>query len=87
MKETHYERTPDEYRDALLKAREVEDFLPPPEFLIPKVDTQKVTISLSTKSIKFFKNVSEKTGAPYQQLIRKVLDSYADHHARTGTSE
>ena len=87
MKETHYEKTPDELKDALLKAREVADFLPPPELLIPKVETKKVTISLSTKSINFFKNVSKKTGAPYQQLIRKVLDSYADHHAKTGTSE
>ncbi len=87
MKENHYEQTPDEFRDALLKAREVADFLPPPELLIPKTETKKVTISLSTKSIKFFKNVSEKTGAPYQQLIRKVLDSYADHHAKTGTGE
>ncbi len=87
MKETHYEQTPDELRNALLKAREVEDFLPPPELLIPKEETKKVTISLSTKSIKFFKNVSEKTDIPYQQLIRKVLDSYADHHTKTGTDK
>ncbi len=87
MKENHYEQTPNELRDTLLKAKEVADFLPPPELLIPKVETKKITISLSTKSITFFKNVSEKTSVPYQQLIRKVLDSYADHHAKTGTGE
>ncbi len=87
MKKTRYEQTPDEFKDALLKAREVADFIPPPELLIPKVETKKVTISLSTKSINFFKNVSEKTSVPYQQLIRRVLDSYADHHAKTGTGD
>ncbi len=40
MKETHYEQAPDEIKNALLKAREVEDFLPPPELLIPKEDTK-----------------------------------------------
>ncbi len=87
MKENRYEQTPDELQNALLKDREIADFLPPPELLIPKVETKKVTISLSTKSIKFFKNVSDKTNIPYQQLIRKVLDSYADHHTKTGTGD
>lgn len=87
MKENHYEQTPIEYRNDLLRAKEVADFLPPPELLIPKVETKKITIALSTKSIKFFKEVSEQTHIPYQQLIRKVLDSYAEHHLKSGTEE
>ena len=77
----------EEYKNELLNAREVKDFLPPPEQLVPKVETKKVTISLSTKSIEFFKSVSAKTDVPYQQLIRKVLDTYADHHAKTGSGD
>ena len=87
MKKTHYEQTPAEFRDKLLKAKEVADFLPPPELLIPKVETKKVTIMLSKKSINFFKNISEKTDIPYQQLIRKVLDSYADQYTNSGTGK
>lgn len=87
MKKTHYKQTPAEFRDELLKAKEVADFLPPPELLIPKVETKKVTIMLSKKSINFFKDISEKTDIPYQQLIRKVLDSYADQHTKTGTGD
>ncbi len=83
MKETIYKETPAEFKEALARAREVKDLLPPPELLIPKTETKKVTISLSKKSIDFFKSVSEKNNVPYQRLIRKVLDSYADHHAKT----
>jgi len=87
MREAHYENAPEEYKNELLNAREVKDFLPPPEQLVPKVETKKVTISLSTKSIEFFKSVSSKTDVPYQQLIRKVLDTYADYHAKTGSGD
>ena len=56
----------------------VEDFLPPPEKLILKEGNSKVTILLSKKSINFFKEQSKKTGVPYQSMIKKVLDLYAD---------
>ena len=77
-----YSDAPEEIQDALLNAEEIEDFLPPPELLIAKEETKKITISLSKKSIDFFKSVSEETHIPYQQMIRKVLDNYTEHYTR-----
>ena len=77
-----YSNAPDEIREAFVNPIEMEDFLPPPELLILKEETTKVTIALSIKSIDFFKTVSKATHVPYQQMIRKVLDSYTDHYAK-----
>lgn len=73
-----YEDSPAEVRDSLKSARLVADFLPPPEKLILKEDTKKITIVLSKKSVDFFKEKSKKANVPYQQMIRKVLDTYTD---------
>jgi predicted DNA binding CopG/RHH family protein len=77
-----YEKAPEDIREELLSAKEVENVLPPPELLILKEETKKVTISLSKKSINFFKQISGETQIPYQQMIRKVLDTYTDHYAK-----
>ena len=81
-KKIKYKEAPEEIQEELLSAKTVADFLPPPELLIPKEETKKVTISLSKKSIDFFKQVSEETNISYQQMIRKVLDTYTDHYAK-----
>jgi len=80
-KDLKYEEAPEKIREALLEVNQFENVLPPPELLIPKEETKKVTISLSKKSIDFFKRISEETHIPYQQMIRKVLDTYTDHYA------
>jgi predicted DNA binding CopG/RHH family protein len=77
-----YSDAPDDIQDALLNAKEVVDFLPPPELLFVKEETKKITISLSKKSIDFFKNASQKNHIPYQQMIRKVLDNYTEHYVK-----
>ena len=77
-----YNDAPEEIHDALLNAKEIDDFLPPQELLIAKGETKKITISLSKKSIDFFKSVSEENHVPYQQMIRKVLDNYTEHYAK-----
>lgn len=77
-----YRDAPEDIHDALLEAKEIDDFLPPPELLITKEETRKITISLSKKSIDFFKSVSKENHIPYQQMIRKVLDTYTDHYAK-----
>lgn len=81
-RDVKYENAPKDIQDELLSAKEVKDVLPPPELLIPKEETKKITISLSKKSIVFFKQISEETHIPYQQMIRKVLDTYTDHYAK-----
>ncbi|EPG72800.1 toxin-antitoxin system, antitoxin component, ribbon-helix-helix domain protein [Leptospira fainei serovar Hurstbridge str. BUT 6] len=56
--------------------------MPPPNKLILKEENSKVTITLSKKSISFFKDQSKKSGIPYQTMIKKVLDLYTDHYAK-----
>lgn len=58
----------------------VEDFLPPPGQLVLKEDSVKVTISLSRKSVDFFKAHATQSKVPYQRMIRTLLDSYADKY-------
>jgi predicted DNA binding CopG/RHH family protein len=61
--------------------RFIKDFLPPPDQLILKEDGVKVTISLSKRSVDFFKKHAKKSKVPYQRMIRRVLDEYATQHA------
>lgn len=77
-KKTAYTKTPNDVAKAINSSIVIHDFLPPPDQLITKEDNSKVTILLSKKSISFFKAQSKKSGVPYQSMIKKVLDLYAD---------
>ncbi len=68
------------YTDEPLEMEVVEDFLPPPEKLVLKEDTVKVTISLSKESVDFFKKRSRELHTPYQKMIRRVLDLYTERY-------
>jgi hypothetical protein len=59
----------------------VADFLPPPERLVIREDGVKVTLSLSRRSVDFFKAHAARSKVPYQKMIRTLLDSYASKHA------
>jgi predicted DNA binding CopG/RHH family protein len=61
--------------------RVIKDFLPPPDQLILKEDGVKVTISLSKRSVDFFKKHAKKSRIPYQRMIRRVLDEYASAYS------
>ena len=67
------------YTDELVNARVTKDFLPKPEDLVFKEDNVKVTLSLSKKSVNFFKRQSEKLHTRYQTMIRSLLDQYAEN--------
>jgi predicted DNA binding CopG/RHH family protein len=71
------------YTDERLDMEVVEDFLPPPEKLVLKEDTVKVTISLSRPSVEFFKKKARAQRTPYQKMIRRVLDLYAERYQHT----
>ena len=58
--------------------RVLRDFLPPPGKLVPKEDAVKVTISLSARSVHFFKKEAARSGVQYQRMIRRVLDAYVE---------
>ncbi len=59
----------------------VPDFLPRPEALVFRDERVKVTIALSKRSVEFFKAEAHKHKTPYQRVIRRLLDAYAEHHA------
>ena len=63
----------------------IKDFLPPPDQLILKDDGVKITISLSKRSVDFFKAHARKSRTSYQRMIRRVLDEYAGHHSAKGS--
>ncbi len=71
------------YSDEPIKVgKPVKDFLPSPEELVLKENTVKVTISLTKDSVDFFKKHAKKYGTPYQQMIRRLLDAYAQAHRK-----
>jgi predicted DNA binding CopG/RHH family protein len=57
----------------------VADFLPSPEELKLKSENTKVTISLSSESIAYFKEAAKKNDMQYQKMIRQLLDEYVAH--------
>ena len=58
--------------------RVMKDFLPPPDELVLREDNVKVTLSLSRRSIAFFKREAGKRRVPYQRMIRALIDAYAE---------
>jgi len=66
------------YSDEPIEAVVVNDFLPPPEKLVTKDEKVKITISLSKKSVDFFKDQAKKHNTNYQKMIRNLLDMYAE---------
>jgi predicted DNA binding CopG/RHH family protein len=65
------------YTNEPLKMAVVEDFLPPPDQLVLKQDTVKVTIGLSKRTVEFFKAQARQNHSHYQKMIRQLLDLYA----------
>jgi len=63
----------------------VPDFLPSPEELAYKEDTVKITITLSTESVEFFKQEAKKHHIQYQKMIRRLLDAYTQSHKQPPT--
>ena len=59
--------------------RVMKDFLPTPEELALKDETVKITISLTRRSVNFFKKEAELHHTQYQRMIRTLLDEYAAH--------
>jgi predicted DNA binding CopG/RHH family protein len=74
-------RTPRYTDERLGRLEIIEDFLPPPDQLVLKEDGVKVTISLSKRSVEFFKSHAARSKVPYQKMIRSLLDNYADQYS------
>jgi predicted DNA binding CopG/RHH family protein len=59
------------------KVKIISDFLPSPDNLVLKEETEKVTLSLTKESIDFFKKIAKKNHTQYQKMIRNLLNQYA----------
>ncbi|HEX7046113.1 MAG TPA: CopG family transcriptional regulator [Gammaproteobacteria bacterium] len=75
-RKTHYTDEP------MNAGKRVKDFLPPPDELVFKEDSVKVTITLSKSSVEFFKREASKHKTPYQKMIRNLLDAYTEAHRK-----
>lgn len=64
------------------RVRVVEDFLPSPEALVTREENVKVTLSLSRRSVDFFKRTAKQRRVPYQRMIRALVDAYAEKQER-----
>ena len=63
------------------RVRVIEDFLPPPDALVPCEENVKVTLLLSRRSVDFFKRAAKQRRVPYQRMIRALVDAYAERQA------
>jgi hypothetical protein len=68
------------YSNEPIEAEVVRDFLPPPDQLVLTEEGVKITISLSRRSVEFFKEAAKRNHTSYQRMIRRLLDAYADQH-------
>jgi predicted DNA binding CopG/RHH family protein len=64
------------------KVKVVKDFLPPPDKLVMREANVKVTLSLSQRSVDFFKREAGKRRVPYQRMIRALVDAYAEREEK-----
>lgn len=63
------------------RVKVVKDFLPSPDKLVLRETNVKVTLSLSKRSVDFFKREAGKRRVPYQRMIRALVDTYAERQA------
>lgn len=64
--------------------KQVVDFLPSPEELRLKSETTKITISLTSESLAYFKEAAKANHIQYQKMIRQLLDDYVAHRKNVG---
>lgn len=80
-KKTEYSIAPEELADSIEKGIKVLDFLPPPGELSRRSPKVKVTITLSARSVEFFKSHAKTNHTKYQTMINEVLDQYAQKYS------
>ncbi|MDE1901718.1 MAG: hypothetical protein KGI37_08755 [Alphaproteobacteria bacterium] len=56
----------------------IKDFLPPPEQLVRREDTVRVTSEFTRSSIDFLKEEARKNKVPYQRMLRSLVDLYVE---------
>lgn len=74
-------------RGEIGRVRVIPDFLPAPADLVPREENVQVTLSLSRRSLDFFKREAKKRRVPYQRMIRALVDRYAEREEGKGGNE
>jgi len=77
----NYTDAPKRVSEAILNGEIVADFLPPPEKLLRKEPKVKITITLNSGSVNFFKKYARKNNVKYQSMINEVLDKYVQKYS------
>jgi len=67
--------------EPLGEVKVIKDFLPSPAQLAFNEEAVKVTLSLSKKSVDFFKSEATKNHTQYQRMIRRLVDAYVESHS------
>ena len=80
MSDSNYEKAPAELAEAIEQAEVIPDFLPSPDRLVLREETVRVTLNLNKRSVDFFKSSARENGVPYQSMIRRVVDIYAERY-------
>jgi len=66
-----------QYTDGpIVEFRIIKDFLPPPDKLVFKKKSIKVTMALDAEAVDFFKKIAERKHVPYQVMIRNLINTY-----------
>lgn len=71
--------------ESLGKVQVIADFLASPAELAFREEGVNVTLSLSKKSIEYFKSEVANHRTPYQRMIRRLIDAYVDGQAQQST--
>jgi predicted DNA binding CopG/RHH family protein len=79
-KKTIYTNAPGNISKSITDGELVADFLPPPEQLARKEPKVKVTITLNSNSVDFFKQFAERNNVKYQTMINNILDLYVQKY-------
>ena len=75
-----YTEAPRNVSRAIAEGEIITDFLPPPEKLLRKEPKVKITITLNSGSVDFFKEHAKKNNVKYQTMINEVLDKYVQRY-------
>jgi predicted DNA binding CopG/RHH family protein len=78
----NYTEAPKDVSRAITEGEIIADFLPPPEELIRKEPKVKITITLNSGSVDFFKRHAQKNKVKYQTMINEVLDKYVQRYKK-----
>jgi predicted DNA binding CopG/RHH family protein len=76
----NYTEAPKSISRTITEGKIIADFLPSPEELVKKEPKIKITITLNTGSVDFFKKHARKNNVKYQTMINEVLDKYVQRY-------